>query len=143
MRRLLGEQAGFWHSGCDTDALHSLRMDLVTGCPDQAMLALSEIAMLAHWKATEQHNRTLSYKELIQRGDDIEQRLRRHPSHPISLSDVDQAPLDPNLPQTADTVNGGGAIFPDEESRSLVSKIFCEAAVLLLNTVLNDANPGT
>lgn len=69
----MGERGGFW---ADADALYSLRMDLLTGCPDEAILAIAETSALAHWKATEQRNGSLSYRDLIRRGDDIEQRLR-------------------------------------------------------------------
>jgi hypothetical protein len=143
LKRLLGERGGYWPAVGDSDGLHSLRMDLLTGCPDEAMLALAEITNLAYWKATEQRNGTLSFRELVRRGDDIEQRLRQHHSNAAAnLGDVDQAPLHPNLVQTA-TTEPRIAPFPSEEARRLVAKVFCEAAVLSLHTVLSNANPGT
>lgn len=117
-------------------------MDLLTGCPDEAMLALAEVSTLAHWKATEQRNGTLSYRELIRRGDDIEQRLRQHHLITVSLGDVDQAPLHPNLLQTTAIAEPRIVPFPSDEARRLVSKIFCDAAVLALHTVLSNPNPG-
>ncbi|KAG5646966.1 hypothetical protein DXG03_001689 [Asterophora parasitica] len=142
LKSLLGERAGQRSARGDSDGRHALRMDLLTGCPDEAMLALAEITELAHWKATEQRDGTLSFRELIRRGDDIEQRLRQHHTNAItSLSDVDQAPLHPNL--QASTTEPRLATFPSEEARSLVAKIFREAAVLTLHLVLNNANPGT
>ena len=116
-------------------------MDLVTGCPDEAMLALAEVAMLAHWKAMEQGNNTLSYRELVRRGDDVEGRLRRRQSGRVCPSPVEQAPLHPNVPPTG-TVSEVNSPFPNEETRRLVAKLFCEAAVLFLNLVLSDATPG-
>jgi len=116
-------------------------MDLVTGCPDEAILALAEVAMLAHWKAMEQRNSTLSYRELVRRGDDIEDRLRRQQSDRVCSSPVEQAPLHPNVPPTG-TVSEVNSPFPNEESRRLVAKLFCEAAVLFLNLVLSNATPG-
>ncbi|KAF8071856.1 fungal-specific transcription factor domain-containing protein [Lyophyllum atratum] len=142
LKRLLGERGGYWPAVGDSDGLHSLRMDLLTGCPDEAMLALAETTQLAYWKATEQRNGTLSFRELVRRGDDIEQRLRQHHSNAAAnLGDVDQAPLHPNLVQAA-TTEPRITRFPSEEARRLASKIFCEAAVLSLHTVLSNANPG-
>jgi hypothetical protein len=141
LKNLLCGQGGYWNASKDAEEHHALRMDLVTGCPDGAMLALAEIAMLAHWKATEQRNRTLSYRELIRRGDDIEHRLRQHQSCTTLSSDVNQDPLHPGVPHMG-TANDAGAPFPDEKSRSRVAKLFYEAAVLLLNIVLSNASPG-
>ncbi|KAG6841433.1 hypothetical protein C0991_011103 [Blastosporella zonata] len=136
LKRLLGERGGYWPAAGDTDGLHSLRMDQLTGCPDQAMLALAEVSNLAWWKATELRNGTLSYRELVRRGDDIEKRLRQHQSSAARLGDIDQATLHPHVMES--TV----APFLTEEVRRLVSKLFCEAAVLSLHTVLSNANPG-
>jgi len=143
LKRLLGERGGYWPAVGDSDGLHSLRMDLLTGCPDEAILALAEITNLAYWKATEQRNGTLSFRELVRRGDEIEQRLRQHHSNAAAnLGEVDPAPLHPNLVQAANT-EPRVAPFPSEEARRLVAKVFCEAAVLSLHTVLSNANPGT
>jgi len=116
-------------------------MDLLTGCPDEAVLALAEITNLAVWKAAQQRNGTLSYRELVRRGDDIEQRLRQHHSNPVSLSELDTAPLHPNLVQNSTTEPRIGP-FPNEETRRLVARIFRETAVLTLHTVLSNAKPG-
>jgi len=117
-------------------------MDLLTGCPDEAMLAIAEIAALAHWKASEQRSGSLSFRELIRRGDDIEQRLRRHQADPQNFSDMDQAPLHPNLAQTSTVTEPGMSPFPSDEMRRQVADIFREAAVLYLHTVLSSSNPG-
>ncbi|KAG6862511.1 hypothetical protein C0995_000059 [Termitomyces sp. Mi166 len=140
LKRLLGERGGYWPAVGDTDGLHSLRMDLVTGCPDEAMLALAETFNLAAWKANEQRNGTLSFRELVRRGDEIEQRLRQHHTVAGGLGDADQALLHPDLQTQA--MEPHVAPFPSEEARRLVSRLFCEAAVLSLHTVLSDANPG-
>jgi len=146
LKRLLGERAGgYWPPAIagDSDGLHSLRMDLLTGCPDDAILALAEIANLAFWKSTQQRNGTLSYRELVRRGDDIEQRLKQHIQGPANLSDfLDPAPLHPNLVQNTGT-EPTLASFPNEDVRRLVAAIFREAAVLSLHTVLSNATPGS
>ncbi|RDB26190.1 ustiloxin B cluster transcription factor ustR [Hypsizygus marmoreus] len=141
LKRLLGERGGYWPSASDSDGLYSLRMDLLTGCPDEVMLALGEITTLAYWKSTELRKGTLSVRELIRRGDDIEQRLRQHHPNTLSLVDVDQAPLHPNLVPTS-VAETSITPFPNDDARRLVSKIFCEGAVLTLHTVLSNPNPG-
>ncbi|KAG6897153.1 hypothetical protein C0992_003740 [Termitomyces sp. T32_za158] len=123
-----------------TDGLHTLRMDRLTGCPDEAMLALAEVFDLAAWKASKQRNGTLSFRELVRRGDDIEQRMRHHRTVLSGLEDTDQAPLHPSLQTQAMEPHVG--LFSSEEARCLVSQLFCEAAVLSLHTVLSNANPG-
>ncbi|KAI0789851.1 fungal-specific transcription factor domain-containing protein [Abortiporus biennis] len=75
-RRLFAGGAGYW---ANANEHYDLRMDKLTGCPDEAMLAIAEIAALAQWKATELHNGTLSTRELIKRGDLIEQTLKSRP----------------------------------------------------------------
>ena len=102
-------------------------MDAMTGCPDEAMLAIAEVSSLAHWKASQLRNNCLSYPELIRRGTAIEQQLRR-------LSDAPQ----PRLHSTA-----GVTQQPTDEERSLIiARIFRESANLYLHTVLSNSTPG-
>ncbi|KAG5638486.1 hypothetical protein H0H81_012418 [Sphagnurus paluster] len=140
LKHLLGEREGYWPATGDIDGIHSLRMDMLTGCPDEVMLALAEISSLAYWKATELRNGTLSFRELIRRGDDIEQRLRRQPVNDADLSQVDHAPLHPGLQSS--NREPSTEPFPGDEARRLARRIFCEAAVLSLYIVLNNPNPG-
>ncbi|KAF5337924.1 hypothetical protein D9758_013109 [Tetrapyrgos nigripes] len=114
-----------------------LQMDLLTGCPDEAMLAIAEVSALAHWKSAEHRKGTLSCRELIRRGDDIEQRLRHHRTDP---STGDQAPLHPNLLQPS--ISDNGTSFANDNVRRVLASIFRETAMLYLHTVLNDPNPG-
>jgi hypothetical protein len=151
-RRLLGGGAGFWHSEGD------IRMESLTGIPDEVLLALAEVSELAHWKVQQQRQASLSVRELIQRGDCIEQQLRQHSADPASFAQTDQAPLHPSLPSTGVTQVPMSSLhsrmasphimqsvgpFPDEEMRRVVASIFRETAILFLNTVLSDSNPGT
>ena len=103
-----------------------LRMDLLSGCPDEAMLAIAEVSVLAHWKASQLRNGTLSYPELVRRGTAIEQQLRQYTSNDH----------DARLRGTAD---GTQSI---QEDRLLVASIFREAAHLYLHTVLSNSIPG-
>lgn len=101
-------------------------MDLLTGCPDEALLAIAEVSNLAHWKASQIRNGCLSYPELIRRGTAIDQRLRR-------------APTDLSRLQDRHTSNAG----PSREQRALVANVFRETARLYLHIVLSNSVPGT
>jgi len=155
-RRLFGNSSDFWagssHSHSDS---YELRMDSLTGCPDEVVLGIAEVSALAHWKAQEQQNGCLSMRELIRRGDAIEQHLRTH-TEPESFAEVDQAPMHPSLPGTKVDYAGSSSMpalsspesvntaiqFPSEEMRRVVAGIFRETAVLFLHTVLSDSVPG-
>jgi Fungal specific transcription factor domain len=118
-------------------------MDVLTGCPDEAILAIAEISALAHWKVTEQRRRTLSVRELIRRGDGIEQRLRRHQKDLPCDDGLDQTPLHPNLVQHTSAVTvPGAAHFPSDNVLRQICSIFRESAMLYLQTVLSNAVPG-
>jgi len=103
-----------------------LRMDLLSGCPDEAMLTIAEVSALAHWKASQLRNGSLSYPELVRRGTVIEQQLRQYPSNDH----------DSRLHGTADATQAA------QEHRSLAASIFREAAHLYLHTVLSNSIPG-
>jgi hypothetical protein len=118
-KQLLSEQK-YWVNG---DMPQRLRMDLLSGCPDEAMLAIAEVSALAQWKTSQLHNGSLSYPELIRRGTAIEQQLRQYPAN-----DHD-----------ARSNNG---TQPTQEDRSLAASIFREAALLYLHTVLSNSMPG-
>jgi hypothetical protein len=156
-RRLLGNNGNFWTGARQGhDDSYGLRMDSLTGCPDDVMLAIAEVSALAHWKAQEKQNGCLSMRELIRRGDAIEQQLRTH-TEPESFAEVDQAPMHPSLPgmnidytrssaqsalpssQSVDTTMQ----FPSEEMRRVVAGLFRETVVLYLHTVLSESIPGT
>ncbi|KAJ3732536.1 fungal-specific transcription factor domain-containing protein [Lentinula guzmanii] len=132
-QRLLSHSA--W--SIDTNLTHSVspQMETLTGCPDDVMLAIAEISALAHWKSMERIKGTLNYRDLIHRGDDIEQRLRQRPETPIFEEDP---PLHPNLLQPSIT----DITFPNQEVRKLLASIFRATALLYLHTVLHDSNPG-
>ncbi len=127
---LLGDQNGFWGRG--------LHMENLTGCPDEAMLALAEISGLAHWKTSEQAKGSLNFRELVRRGDDIEQRLRNWQREPSNFGE--QTPLHPNLMQTS--ISDVGAVSYSDEVMQLVGNVFRESALLYLRTIINEDNPG-
>ena len=124
-KQLLSEQK-YWVNGSNLEMPQRLRMDLLSGCPDEAMLAIAEISALAHWKTSQLRNGSLSYPELIRRGTAIEQQLRQYPSNDH----------DTRLHGTAD------AAQPTQEDRSLAASIFREAAHLYLHSVLSNSMPG-
>jgi hypothetical protein len=115
-------------------------MECLSGCPDEVMLAIAEVSALAHWKETELGNGSLSMRELVRRGDEIERHLRQRHTD-IGFAEADPTPLHPSLPQALQ----GHAVapFPDEDMRRTVASLYLEAAVLYLHTVLSDSYPGT
>jgi Fungal specific transcription factor domain len=125
-------------------------MERLTGIPDEVLLAIAEVSSLAAWKAQEIRNGSLSVRELIRRGDDIEQQLRQHSIEPANFfAERDQVPLHPSLPSmgvqgtsSSCPSSSGTRPFPDEEMRRVVARLFREAVVLYLHTVLSDSNPG-
>ncbi|KZT02280.1 uncharacterized protein LAESUDRAFT_794224 [Laetiporus sulphureus 93-53] len=159
-RRLFGDGgAGFWAGAHNADS----RMDALTGCPDEAMLALAEISALAYWKEAELREGKLSVRELVQRGEHIEAQLRQRSSaHHAGEGAI--APLEGNLAMnfrppmaglhaegsastsaSASSVGMGQHVTADsreEARRVLVADIFRETAALYLHTVLNNALPG-
>jgi hypothetical protein len=112
-----------------------LQMETLSGCPDDAMLAMAEISVLAHWKRIERQKGTLNYRELIRRGDEIERHLKQNPATPVFEED---APLHPSLIQPSVT----DVSSPTHEVRRLLATIFRATALLYLHTVLHDSNPG-
>lgn len=129
-QRLLTRSA--WSTESSLTHSVSIQMEALTGCPDNAMLAIAEISVLAHWKTMERLKGTLNYRELVRRGDEIEQRLRQS-AGALILEDL---PLHPDLLQPSDID------LPSEEVRKLVANVFREAASLYLYTVVHDSNPG-
>jgi C6 transcription factor Pro1 len=139
-RRLFAGGAGFWarrHSPAEAE----LAMEALAGCPDEAMLAIAEVSALAHWKAQEQQSGTLSVRELIRRGDAIEQQLRR-PDAVVAAG----SPPGVTLPERRGSLPGPGPpppqAFPSEEMRRIAAEIYREAVILYLHTVLSDSHPG-
>ena len=126
---LSGDQSNFWMNGSDLD-IRRLRMDLLTGCPDEVMLAIAETSSLSQWKALQQRNNCLSYPELIRRGNNIEQQLRQHQSEQLQGGDTSQTRLHASANVTL------------EDHRLVIANIFRETAILYLHTVLSNALPG-
>ncbi|KAJ7126736.1 fungal-specific transcription factor domain-containing protein [Mycena epipterygia] len=133
-RRLFGDLTGWHLPGGE------IRMDALTGCPDEVLLGIAEVSALSHWKTAEKRKGTLSSRDLIRRGDEIEQCLRKRTSSLVYGGEFD-IPLHPTLLQ-AGSEAFDTALYPTRETRQLVAKIFFEAALLYLHTVLSDSNPG-
>lgn len=109
-------------------------MDTLMGCPDEALLMIAEVSVLAQWKAAAQREGTLSYRELIRRGDAIEQRLKQNVTDTRLINDIK---LIPN-----EIVGDPDVTFPGEDTRAMVADLFREASVLYLHTVLSGPCPG-
>lgn len=150
-RRLFRGGAGYWalaQQGISDES--DLRMDSLTGCPDEVLLGIVEISTLSCWKAQELRKGALSMRELIRRGDVIERHLRTQTEIMLLPIEADQTQLHPDLSsagtelsniQESLTGHAGGSL-PMDDTRRLVADIFRETAILYLHTVLSDPNPG-
>lgn len=125
-KRVLEDQNDYWGNG------NTMDMQALTGCPNDAMLAIADISALAHWKSTQQRNGTLSFPELVRRGNSIEQHIRRYQADQPSIVDSVQG-----LPTPSD------AMLPTDEQRILAAAIFRETSMLYLHTILSTPTPGT
>jgi len=151
-RRLLTGGGGLWPSHDDS---FDLRMESLFGCPDEALLTIAEVSTLAHWKMQEKHNGCLSVRELIRRGEDIEQQLRQHLG--THAGELMQIPLRPpkllpiSLTQAPASTSTLGSEFSaasssdhaDEDTQYLVAEIFRRSATLYLDATLSDFHPGS
>ncbi|KAG0706747.1 fungal-specific transcription factor domain-containing protein [Suillus ampliporus] len=148
-RRLFRGGSGYWaftQQGVGDESI--LRMDSLTGCPDEVLLGIAEISTLSCWKMQELRKGSLSMRELIRRGDVIERHLRTQTETALSV-EADQTLLHPDLSSTAELGNAQNsptgqarASLPADDTRRLVADVFREAAILYLHTVLSDPNPG-
>ncbi|KAL0953251.1 hypothetical protein HGRIS_004503 [Hohenbuehelia grisea] len=149
-KRLLSDRSAFWSLQGSGDlnmppsTQTGLQMDALSGCPDEALLALAETAALAHWKAKKQAEGALSVRELVRRGDEIEATLRANVSELSITSTSDaEAPLHAGLTgSTENNAGQGSPVFPGEDMRRLVADVFRESAALYIHSVVNDPNPG-
>ncbi|KAI0671466.1 fungal-specific transcription factor domain-containing protein [Trametes maxima] len=161
-KRLFGGGAGFWATNASPrTGAAELRMDALTGCPDEALLAIAEISALAHWKAQELQAGSLSVRELIRRGDVIEKELRERATgmrsdenefqgQPVALAGLDMGvapaglPMSMGLAQVQPGMSGASRSprAPVDRNKHIVGEMFREAAVLYLHTVLSDSLPG-
>ena len=167
-KRLFGGGAGFWASSRmspTSSAQHSqLRMDGLSGCPDEALLAIAEISALAHWKASELQSGSLSMRELIRRGDAIERELRERATGESAVDeDIKNPAILAGAPSSSSLAGGldmpaGMAMAPSPQpgmsgglrstrspidtTKHIIGEMFREAALLYLHTVLSDSVPG-
>lgn len=149
-RRLFRGGSGYWglmQQGIGDES--ALRMDSLTGCPDEVLFGIVEISTLSCWKMQELRKGSLSMRELIRRGDVIEQHLRTKTETGPSV-EADQTPLHPELSlmvaehgniQNSPTGHAGTSL-PADDTRRIVADVFREASILYLHTVLSDPNPG-
>lgn len=142
-RRLYRGGGGFWSSTAGMSAKEDwdLRIDNLTGCPDEVLLGIAEISTLSCWKVQEMRKGCLSMKELIRRGNIVESHLR---SCELAYArEPDLTLLHPDLPVGEDLdPNGVPGILGVAETRQLVAKIYKEAALLYLHTILSEPIPG-
>ncbi|KAI0701883.1 fungal-specific transcription factor domain-containing protein [Cerioporus squamosus] len=165
-KRLFGGGAGFWATNANpagASGQHSeLRMDTLSGCPDEALLAIAEVSALANWKTSELRSGSLSVRELIRRGDAIEKELRERATgkridgddfggHAGQSSSslgggLDMTPAGlavlMSSPQPGMSAGSRSAMSPVDNKKHIIGEMFREAAVLYLHTVLSESVPG-
>lgn len=161
-RRLFGGGAGFWATNASPGGQHAeLRMDTLSGCPDEALLAIAEVSALAHWKASERQSGSLSVRELIRRGDAIEKELRERATGKRVDGDdfagaaahgatgaLEMTPAGLAVPMASpqpgmSAGSRAAAMSPVDSNKHIIGEMFREAALLYLHTVLSESVPGT
>jgi len=114
-----------------------------TGFPDEILYAIAQTSELAFWKSRESLKGTLSTRELIRRGDAIEQGIRQIQETTATSSGL---PLDLSLISDLSPLMGGDSSvespFLSDDARRGVRGLFKESALLYLHTTLSDSNPG-
>jgi hypothetical protein len=113
-----------------------------TGFPDEILYAMAQTSELAYWKTQESLKGTLSTRELIRRGDAIEQGIRQIQETTTTCSGLS---LDLGLGDLSPLLSGDShpdSPFLDDDARRGARGLFKESALLYLHTTLSDPNPG-
>jgi len=113
-----------------------------TGFPDEILYSIAQTSELAFWKSQESLKGTLSTRELIRRGDAIEQGIRRIQETTATSSGLS---LDLGLIAELSPLMGDSSSdspFHNDDARREVRGLFKESALLYLHTILSDPNPG-
>jgi len=127
MKRLLGTECRFWSP--ENNDSRKFHMEEFAGLPNNILLGIAEINALSHWKATESRKGSLSYRELVRRGDAIEQLLREQSFAADVLKEQTQPPkMQPG-------------VDIEDEVRQVLVDLFRDAALINLYTVINGCNP--
>lgn len=113
------ERKVYWTNRSGDQQQRQFCMDAVTGCPDSALFAFSEIAALACHKADEAQNGRVHDADLTSRSDVIRCSLRLW------------------TPQSDSTIGAA-----QDRHKLSVAKIWNEAAGIYLDATLSDFNTG-
>ena len=128
MKRLLGTECRFWSP--ENNDSRKFHMEEFAGLPNNILLGIAEINALSHWKTTESRKGSLSYRELVRRGDAIEQLLREQSFAADVLKEQTQTPkMQPG-------------VDIEDEVRQVLVDLFRDAALINLYTVINGCHPG-
>jgi hypothetical protein len=144
-QRLLAGGSGYWARSSATEAQYDITIESLTGVPDDIMLALAETSALSHWKTQELGSASLSVRELVRRGDVIEQRLRRATGPlPVESRTSMRRGSQDSLGSHSSASPASLATSSEQSSdvRRLVVDAFREAGLLYLSTVLSGSVPG-
>ncbi|EPQ54324.1 hypothetical protein GLOTRDRAFT_130692 [Gloeophyllum trabeum ATCC 11539] len=143
-RRLLGAGTTYWAgTSAASRPSPSLGMERFTGCADAVLLAIAEISALAHWKAQELRRGSLSVRELVRRGDDIERQWLQGPRVPSALEQGQARAGSSRVPSPLALASfpADGQTHPSvysQDAGGLVAELYRESAILYLHITLND-----
>ena len=114
-----------------------------TGFPDEILYAIAQTSELAFWKSQESLKGTLSTRELIRRGDAIEQGIRQIQETTATSSSGLPLDLIAELsPLMSGESNSESPFLNNDDTRRGVRGLFIESALLYLHSTLSDPNPG-
>ncbi|RFU30910.1 hypothetical protein B7463_g5417, partial [Scytalidium lignicola] len=121
----------------ETEKNRSVHFDKVMGCENWVIFLIKDIAELDHWKNTSKSTEPLSMKYLVNRGNDIEARLRR------GLGKVD-ATLVNHVSATSRSRTGNISVAKNNYDyiRACVTRIYCNASLVYLHVVMLGSYPN-
>jgi hypothetical protein len=105
-----------------------IRLEILTGCRNWAMILIFEISLLDDWKREAEKAHKLSIVELAKRGGQIEKRLQE------KLADIDDT-----CPTGTSSGNAYGMFSTSTHTE--ITKIFALSAMIYLHVVMSGAHP--
>jgi hypothetical protein len=117
----------------------SKMMATTNGASSEVMHAFAEIADLACWKNEQKKTGSLSTRDLVAQGAKIEESLRQ--LHVNTIDGVVSSSF-PVFEEAGPFPDADGCIMTDSARRELAGRVFHQAALLYLYTVLSECNPN-
>lgn len=112
----------------DSNAPPPVQLEKIMGCENWAVFQIMDIANLSHWKTVEEANGTLSMRELVRRGAEIEQILEEG----LAKNSLDSTAFEQLSPSSRCKPNQN---IPE------VTRIFASAALVYLHVIVSGPYP--